>query len=235
VASKFGVVWAVQAAFDRALAPGGVRAGRTRSRNVGAAGVHARQIVVGFVFLTVVMGGLAFAPLATLIALNVAMGLFYLGSFIFKGILVSVGGGRAIEKDMSIEVAARALRDDELPVFTVLVPMFREPEMLPRLAQALRALEYPLGKLDIKIVLEAEDETTIQVAQTLGLEGVFEIIRVPPSQPQTKPKACNFALRFARGEYLVVYDAEDRPEPDQLRKVVEAFRRSSPVPPACAG
>ena len=191
--------------------------------------------MVGFVFLTVVMGGLAFAPLATLIALNVAMGLFYLGSFIFKGILVSVGGGRAIEKDMSIEVAARALRDDELPVFTVLVPMFREPEMLPRLAQALRALEYPLGKLDIKIVLEAEDETTIQVAQTLGLEGVFEIIRVPPSQPQTKPKACNFALRFARGEYLVVYDAEDRPEPDQLRKVVEAFRRSSPVPPACAG
>jgi cellulose synthase/poly-beta-1,6-N-acetylglucosamine synthase-like glycosyltransferase len=184
--------------------------------------------VVGFVFLTVVMGGLAFAPLATLIALNVAMGLFYLGSFIFKGILVSVGGGRAIEKDMSIEVAARALRDDELPVFTVLVPMFREPEMLPRLAQALRALDYPLGKLDIKIVLEAEDETTIQVAQTLGLEGVFEIIRVPPSQPQTKPKACNFALRFARGEYLVVYDAEDRPEPDQLRKVVEAFRRSSP-------
>ena len=51
---------------------------------------------------------------------------------------------------------------------------------------------------------------------------------VPPSHPQTKPKACNFALRFARGEYLVVYDAEDRPEPDQLRKVVATFRRSPP-------
>jgi cellulose synthase/poly-beta-1,6-N-acetylglucosamine synthase-like glycosyltransferase len=57
---------------------------------------------------------------------------------------------------------------------------------------------------------------------------VFEIILVPPSQPQTKPKACNFALRFARGEYLVIYDAEDRPEPDQLRKVVATFRRSPP-------
>ena len=51
---------------------------------------------------------------------------------------------------------------------------------------------------------------------------------MPPSQPQTKPKACNFALRFARGEYLVIYDAEDRPEPDQLRKVVATFRRSPP-------
>ena len=67
---------------------------------------------------------------------------------------------------------------------------------------------------------------TIEAARTLGLEGVFEIILVPPSQPQTKPKACNFALRFARGEYLVIYDAEDRPEPDQLRKVVATFRRS---------
>ena len=107
--------------------------------------------------------------------------------------------------------------------------MFREAAMLPQLAQALRNLDYPLGKLDIKIVLEAERSSeTIEAARTLGLEGVFEIIVVPPSEPQTKPKACNFALRFARGEYLVVYDAEDRPEPDQLRKVVATFRRSPP-------
>jgi len=103
---------------------------------------------------------------------------------------------------------------------------------LPRLAQALRELDYPLGKLDIKIVLEADDLTTIEAARSLGLEGVFEIIIVPHSEPQTKPKACNFALRFARGEYLVIYDAEDRPEPDQLRKVVATYRRS-PSNTAC--
>jgi cellulose synthase/poly-beta-1,6-N-acetylglucosamine synthase-like glycosyltransferase len=106
--------------------------------------------------------------------------------------------------------------------------MFREPDMLPALARALRELDYPLGKLDIKIVLEANDEATIKVARTLGLEGVFEVILVPPSSPQTKPKACNFALRFARGDFLVIYDAEDRPEPDQLRKVVATFHRSPP-------
>jgi cellulose synthase/poly-beta-1,6-N-acetylglucosamine synthase-like glycosyltransferase len=125
-------------------------------------------------------------------------------------------------------VEARALRTEDLPIFTVLVPMFREAAMLPRLAQALRGLDYPLGKLDIKIVLEMDDRETIEAARSLGLEGVFEIIIVPRSEPQTKPKACNFALRFARGEYLVVYDAEDRPEPDQLRKVVATFRRSPP-------
>ncbi|MEA2904094.1 MAG: glycosyltransferase XagB [Alphaproteobacteria bacterium] len=233
VASKFGVVWSVQAAFDRSLSHRAVFDLAERDPAMSARMVLTPgQAVIGFALLTALLGGLAFAPIATLIVLNIAMGMFYLGNFIFKGILVSFGGGRSTERDASIEIAARALRDDELPVFTVLVPMFREPQMLPRLAQALRALDYPLGKLDIKIVLEAEDQETIAVAQTLGLEGVFEIIRVPPSQPQTKPKACNFALRFARGEYLVIYDAEDRPEPDQLRKVVETFRRA-PANTAC--
>jgi cellulose synthase/poly-beta-1,6-N-acetylglucosamine synthase-like glycosyltransferase len=223
------LVWAVQAAFDDALSHGAVFDLAERDPAMSAQTVLTPgQAVFGFALVSLVMAGLAIAPFATLIALNVAMSAFYLGNFIFKGILVAVGGGRSTESDVRVEVAARALRDDELPVFTVLVPMFREPDMLPHLAQALRALDYPLGKLDIKIVLEAEDEETIRVAQTLGLEGVFELIRVPPSQPQTKPKACNFALRFARGDFLVIYDAEDRPEPDQLRKVVETFRRSPP-------
>jgi cellulose synthase/poly-beta-1,6-N-acetylglucosamine synthase-like glycosyltransferase len=229
VTTKFALVWAVQAAFDPALSHRAVFELAEQDPAMSARTVLTPgQAIVGFALLTVLMAGFIVAPLATLIVLNIVMGLFYLGNFVFKGILVSVGGARSAERDMSIEIAARALSDDELPVFTVLVPMFREPQMLPRLAEALRALDYPLGKLDIKLVLEADDRETIAVAQTLGLEGVFEIIRVPPSKPQTKPKACNFALRFARGEYLVIYDAEDRPEPDQLRKVVETFRRSPP-------
>ncbi len=229
VASKFGVVWALQAAFDQRLSRRAVFDLAERDPVMSANTTFTvGQVLLLFALLTAVAVGLAFAPLATLIALNVAMGFFYLGNFLFKGILVSFGGGRSIERDVEIEIAARALRDDELPVFTVLVPMFREARMLPRLADALRQLDSPLGKLHNKNVLEAEDTETIEVARNLGLEGVFEIIRVPPSQPQTKPKACNFALRFARGEYLVIYDAEDRPEPDQLRKVVETFRRSPP-------
>ena len=115
-----------------------------------------------------------------------------------------------------------------MPVYTILVPMFREPEVLPILAHALRNLDYPLAKLDIKIVLEETDDETIDAAKALGLEGIFEIVRVPASMPQTKPKACNYALKFARGDLLVIFDAEDKPEPDQLRKVVAAFRRSEP-------
>jgi cellulose synthase/poly-beta-1,6-N-acetylglucosamine synthase-like glycosyltransferase len=111
-------------------------------------------------------------------------------------------------------------------MYTILVPMFREPNTLPILSNALRRMDYPLSKLDIKLVLEEGDDETIQAAKALGLEGIFEIIRVPPSQPKTKPKACNYALNFARGEFVTIYDAEDKPEPDQLKKVVAAFRQA---------
>ena len=229
VASKFDITWAVQAAFDNALSHRAVHELAERDPLMSASRVCTlQQVLIGYGLLTAMLAGFAIAPIMTLIVLNVAMSVFYLGNFVFKGILIAVGGGRSTEADHAIAIAARDLREDELPVYTVLVPMYREPEMLSVLAQALRDLDYPLGKLDIKLVLEADDEETLAVARTLGLEGVFEIIRVPPSLPKTKPKACNYALRFARGEYLVIYDAEDRPEPDQLRKVVATFRRSPP-------
>jgi glycosyltransferase XagB len=227
VASKFDIIVAIQTAFADALSHGAVHELAELDPDMSARTVFTPgQITFGYVLLSLTLLGFAFAPVATLIALNITMGVFYLGNFIFKGILVSVGGRRSAAMDQAIAIEARALREEDLPVFTVLVPMFREGKMVPGLARALRALDYPLGKLDIKIVLEAGDRETIEAARALGLEGVFEIILVPPSSPQTKPKACNFALRFARGEYLVIYDAEDRPEPDQLRKVVATFRRS---------
>jgi len=229
VVSKFDIVWAVQTVFAESLSHHAVYDLAELNPELSAQQVFTTaQVIVGYALLTLLIIGLALHPIATLITLNVLMSLFYLGNFIFKGILVSVGGARSTDKDEAIAIAGRQLTDEELPVFTVLVPMFREPKMLPVLARSLRELDYPLGKLDIKLVLEASDHETIEVASKLGLEGVFEVIRVPPSHPQTKPKACNFALQFARGEFLVIYDAEDRPEPDQLRKVVATFRQSSP-------
>ncbi|MCF8475420.1 MAG: glycosyltransferase [Pseudolabrys sp.] len=229
VASKFDIIWAIQTAFANALSHQAVFELVESDPQMSARMVMSpAQIVLFYAAFTAMLTGFSLAPIATLITLNIIVAVFYLGNFLFRGLLVAVGGGRSTAWNYEIEIAARNLREDELPVFTVLVPMFREGEVLPRLAKALRALDYPLGKLDIKIVLEADDADTIEQARKLGLEGVFEIIRVPPSQPQTKPKACNFALRFARGEFLVVYDAEDQPEPDQLRKVIATFRRSPP-------
>ena len=190
------------------------------------------QMVVFYLALSVFLAGLALAPVATLVTLNFVLMSFYLGNFLFKALLVWVGGEAQETSSSAIAAEQKQLRDDALPVFTVLVPMFKEPEVLPILTNALRRLDYPLAKLDIKLVLEETDHETIDAALALDLEGVFEILRVPQSHPQTKPKACNYALNYARGDFLVIYDAEDKPEPDQLKKVIAAFR-AMPADTAC--
>ena len=140
--------------------------------------------------------------------------------------------GKTKPGNLASKTSAGACGDETLPPYTILVPLYHEAEILPRLAEALLALDYPHDKLDIKLVLEEDDAETCAVATELARLGPFDIIEVPPCLPRTKPKACNFALQFARGEYLVIYDAEDRPEPDQLRKAVAQYR-ISPRKTAC--
>jgi glycosyltransferase XagB len=75
----------------------------------------------------------------------------------------------------------------------------------------------------VKLVLEVDDRATKRALTRLALGPPFEIITAPAIGPQTKPKALNVALPLARGVYTVVYDAEDTPEPDQLRRAVALF------------
>lgn len=118
-----------------------------------------------------------------------------------------------------------SLSDEDLPVYTVLVPMYKEQGVAAKLIQAVGQLDYPHDKLDIKVLLEADDPETIAECRELRTTFAVETIVVPDTKPKTKPRACNWGLAAARGEYLVIYDAEDRPEPDQLKKAVAAFRR----------
>jgi glycosyltransferase XagB len=128
--------------------------------------------------------------------------------------------------DAPILCAKAAIPDEALPTYTILLPLHHEAGMLPQLAGAMAALDYPKDKLDLIFIVEEDDGDTRAAAEALGLE---QMIVVPNAEPRTKPKACNYALPFANGKYLVVYDAEDRPEPDQLRKAVEAFRAAPDV------
>jgi glycosyltransferase XagB len=120
-------------------------------------------------------------------------------------------------------VVAQPLHDDELPVYTVLVPVFREIEVLQQLIEALSKLDYPWAKLDIKIILEAEDRPMHAAIKAMKLPWHFDIIIVPAGKPQTKPRALNYALRFARGSLVTIYDAEDLPDPRQLRLAAAQF------------
>ncbi len=113
--------------------------------------------------------------------------------------------------------------DDELPVFTILVPAYREANVVAKVIEHLSELDYPMSKLQVLLLMEADDDETISAAKVARPPDCVRFVVVPPYGPQTKPKACNVGLALAEGEFLVIYDAEDRPEPGQLREVVSRF------------
>jgi glycosyltransferase XagB len=114
-------------------------------------------------------------------------------------------------------IVAPLLADCDLPVYTVMVPLFRETAVLPQLLHALSCLDYPLEKLDIKIILEENDKAMHLAVSRFDLPDYFDVIVVPTGKPQTKPRALNYAMQFARGTLLTIYDSEDIPQPNQLR------------------
>jgi len=97
--------------------------------------------------------------------------------------------------------------------------------VVKKLIRAVNTLDYPHDRLDVKILLEEDDTATIEAARAVDLPDCCHIMVIPHSLPKTKPKACNHGLREANGEFVVIYDAEDRPEPDQLKKAICAFKR----------
>jgi cellulose synthase/poly-beta-1,6-N-acetylglucosamine synthase-like glycosyltransferase len=123
---------------------------------------------------------------------------------------------------------ARLARYDpaDLPVYSVLVALYREAEIVPDLLVALGHIVWPRGKLEIKLVCEADDEATLSALRAHALQPFVEIVEVPPGTPRTKPKALSYALPMTTGEFVVLYDAEDRPHPLQLVEAWQRFRES---------
>lgn len=166
-------------------------------------------------------------PLTSMIAVVAFIQMVYISLAFYRLYLIYRGLQPGSVVTLSTgEISAMDERD--LPVYTILVPLYGESEVLPTLVRGIGSLDYPKAKLDVKLLLEEDDAESIRAARTSNLPPHFQILVVPPGRPQTKPKACNYGLRHARGSYTVIYDAEDVPEPDQLKKVLLAFGEGGP-------
>lgn len=118
------------------------------------------------------------------------------------------------------------LTDEQLPTYTILVPVFKEAEVIPNLIRSLKAIDYPSNKMEVLFLCEEEDKETYAAIKKETLPKDFRAVVVPKSEPQTKGKASNYGLNLAKGQIVTIFDAEDRPEPDQLKRVAQRFARS---------
>ncbi len=202
-----------------------------------------KYFILGIIAATVVA-----AVINSMVTFVVLFAAISIGYFIVNPIKIYISlrgfkGGRAPTRITRGEMEWAPCED--FPVYTVLIPVFREAGVLAQIMRNMYHLNYPQNKLDIKILMEEKDEETINEAKALGLfgsptkmvEGVpfeeypeflelFDPIIVPQAKVTTKPRACNYGLLRAKGEFCVIYDAEDNPDPDQLRKAAIVFMRS---------
>lgn len=186
------------------------------------------------VLILVFLSGLGFYgvyefPTPTFISISIGFSFFFFSLILFR--FITALNFKAYSRSASPPTNPLARNHPILPIYTLLVPLYRETTVLPQLIKALEELDYPKAKLDIKLLLEEVDRETIHAVNAMNLPPFFHVVIVPDGQPRTKPKALNYGLLLAEGEFIGIYDAEDIPEPDQLRRALEAFETN---PPECA-
>jgi cellulose synthase/poly-beta-1,6-N-acetylglucosamine synthase-like glycosyltransferase len=131
--------------------------------------------------------------------------------------------GAALERGPVAPPLAPRVSGRPWPTYTILVPLYREARVAGDLVACMAALDYPAERVEILFLLEVADYETIAALRRADLASNMRIILVPDGAPRTKPRALNHGLALARGEYVTIYDAEDIPEADQLRKAIIAF------------
>lgn len=182
--------------------------------------LSAGQLAGVGVLVVALVAGVWRWPIATGTVVMAAMVACYLAALAMRiDLMARASDGRfEYSDDEALQVA-----DADLPTYVVMVPAYREPDVMPRLVENLSALNYPHDRLDVMLLLEADDAETIAAADCLSLPDHFRVVLIPPSQPRTKPKALNYALIDTDAEIVTIFDAEDRPDPLQLRKVAMTF------------
>ncbi|MDD9908209.1 MAG: glycosyltransferase [Ahrensia sp.] len=187
-----------------------------------------RQAVV----LLLILQGLAalafFSPPAVVHIVHIVASLFYLGCIALR-MLAAAYFGQSNRLRGSVKWSG-VHNDSALPVYSVLVPLYQEQGQVRDLLLSLAALNWPKERLEIKLICEADDPATIKACRRVISQqklNCASVIEVPMAEPRTKPKALSYALQLCSGSLIVVYDAEDRPHPLQLREAHTVFEASS--------
>ncbi|HEY6407062.1 MAG TPA: glycosyltransferase, partial [Ktedonobacteraceae bacterium] len=186
-----------------------------------------RQVIALIVLVLGWCLGLQFFRQQTLLVTMTAITALYLGHLLMTVGLSFFTFRRSSDEEIDDEVV-RALQDADWPYYTILCPLYREERVVPQFVKAMLELDYPPEKLQILFLTEVDDAGTRNAIRALALPSHFKIVTVPDGEPRTKPRACNFGLMQAVGQYVVIFDAEDIPDPAQLKKAVLTFANHGP-------
>lgn len=185
-------------------------------------------------------GGFALGLTTALVGMNLPVMAWFWTFMMFMALACLMMGGARIASAVStwhdpMEYklpGSLASRNIIWPGYTVLVPLYREANVVPELVASLAQLDYPMESLQVLFLVESDDRETLNALRGERLSSAMDILVVPDGYPRTKPRALSYGLAEATGDYITIFDAEDRPEPDQLKKAAVMFAQT-PETVAC--
>lgn len=177
---------------------------------------------------TLVLAALALGTGMALIPDHVMTGLMLISLFLVAGNATLRAMALLRDRISTGRRAQNVLGFSRLPRMSILLPLYHEGAVLPQLLAGIEALDYPPELLDVLLLVEEDDLETAAAAAALPHRPWLRIVTVPRGRVQTKPRAMNFALPLCRGSIIGIFDAEDHPDPDQLRRVAARFATAPP-------
>lgn len=184
-----------------------------------------KQKITMLGLLGLLVASFVFSWHATLVGIVSVITILYFTDLLFNFFLIY----RSYFKEPEINVPTRSINkvsEDAWPRYSILCPLYKEWAVLPQFVKAMSALDYPKDKLQVMLLIEEDDTESQEKIAAMNLPYYFDVVIVPDSKPKTKPKALNYGISRVTGEYVVIYDAEDVPDPLQLKKAVLAFQKA---------
>lgn len=151
----------------------------------------------------------------TLVLLNMGAHILYLATVLFKFVLILYSLKRIKLKNDTNNT------NIIWPSYTILLPCYKEGKVIKKLINSINNLDYPKEKLRVFLIVEDNDDETLNAIKKCVIPDHFCVLKLKtPLIPKGKPEACNQALKYVNSDYLVIFDAEDVPEKDQLKKAI---------------
>ncbi len=187
--------------------------------------LHLHQKIIIILLGGVLLVGAVLNWRETIIIIVASLTFLYFADLLFSLFLTI----KTLRKSSEIKITKKeinSLDDSTLPTYTIFCPLYKEWQVIPHFVKSISKLNWPKDKLDVQLLLEEDDKKTIAEVGKMKLPSYFKVMITPDGEPKTKPKACNYGLNHAEGEYAVIYDAEDKPASNQLKKAFLAFQKT---------
>ena len=136
-----------------------------------------------------------------------------------------------IAKKKSYKESASPSKENckNFPKFSIIVPAKNEEPVIARCMESILKQEYPKDKIEILVIEGGSEDNTRALCEEYSKRHPATIKLLSQRTSNGKPSALNEALKYATGEIVAIFDADNVLERDVLKKAAIDFQDDSTV------